>query len=183
MTRIVLQIPRARDLALQAAAAARVSRAQVACANRRLAPTVTPAVPACPRRREARRLRYDEQATEPLSNQIVDVTTSPSWASIVRLRLPRRPDTVTGRIRTVVVEALQGVARWAGPHVRTEGCEVSAPPITDGDPPRAIVHIVGRSWIAAACLHPAPRRVLGGDPSGGRRAVDLVAVWHRRILA
>src|SRR5262245_19364812 len=83
-------------------------------------------------------------------------------ASVPRLLSARRPAAVAGLIVPVVVHALDGPARWPGPHVSHEAAEpaLAQPVLADRDAAAAVA-VPGDVGAARAALdHRAPRLVL-----------------------
>lgn len=84
-------------------------------------------------------------------------------ARVLALLEACRPAAILGRIRPVVVVALQGVIwrrRW--PHVGVEPLERTAPRVADGDASRAVDLVGFRRSLIAASLDACPRMVFLG---------------------
>lgn len=83
------------------------------------------------------------------------------WSLIEALRGSRCPTAVLGRVRSVVVDALNREQRvWAPPHISQEILEAVAPAITDNDSAPSVVGEVVIQRIMTTGLHRLPDHVL-----------------------
>lgn len=77
-------------------------------------------------------------------------------AAILRLLASGCPAAIIRRVRSVVVDALDGVLRRALAHVGDEDVNIGAPAIAHGDAARSVPLVIEMSWIRAAGHHRAP---------------------------
>src|SRR3990167_6938302 len=77
-----------------------------------------------------------------------------SVASVERLFLTSGPAAITRSVRTVVVDALNGVLRsGAHPHIGEEVGKGQAPSVANGDTSASVVSPLRRVGIEASCFH------------------------------
>lgn len=76
--------------------------------------------------------------------------------AIARLFQFCRPDTITRRVRTVIVDAFNTGTRGSRAHVFDESREAFFPLVANRDTARTVILVILASWIEAALLHSRP---------------------------
>lgn len=103
---------------------------------------------------------------------------------VSRLLDLRRPAHVSGRVRAVVVDAVDRMFwRRSRPHVSKECLEGLSPPLTDGDASAAIERITLGSGITASVQHPLPNSVFGNFCLRDCTVLRFVAGSRERTVA
>lgn len=94
------------------------------------------------------------------------------YAHVPILLCASRPSNIAWRVRTVVVDALEGMVRCrAWPHVEQKKLERIAPPVADRDATAAVSRVSSRLRIQTARLHSAPAGVFGRESMAAGQAV------------
>lgn len=100
----------------------------------------------------AARPLFEGQRVSIVSHEMID-------ASVAVLLAPSSPLTVPGRVRAIVVDAINAVLRrGASPHVSIEPSEV-IPFRADGDAPSTVIPVSNASHVLAARSNPHPDRI------------------------
>ena len=82
---------------------------------------------------------------------------SPIAALVACLRVPNGPSAVLGRVRTVIVDAVNRMPpRWARPHIVVEVRERDAPAVTDSYPASAVIWKGCASHVETPLAHSIP---------------------------
>lgn len=85
---------------------------------------------------------------------------NPDGDSPVDLALgARRPSAIVGAIPAIVVDAVDGIAIRARPHVSNKGSEVALPAVAHSDAAPPVVHPLLESWVVTSAKHSLPDRV------------------------
>lgn len=88
----------------------------------------------------------------------------PDWLAFALVPLllrARRPPAVIWRVRSVVVDAIDGVCwRGARPNVRQKGGKIVPPSLAHNNPAATVIRVIPCPRVVAAVLHLAPRAVL-----------------------
>lgn len=107
---------------------------------------------------------WKHHVSGPLGNTLGSIVVGEEMIAspVLGLLTARGPSAIIRRVRSVVVNAIQGVTpRRSRPHISQKGCEVNAPSFAHDNAAPAVIRERSVSVTKAAPLRSSPRRVFG----------------------